>query len=112
MLAGVGIALVTTLIARREQYHQSVLVEHVSSLSRRYETVVHALQQAYLGYSGSAADALHQAQAQVYAMVQRQAALLSFNDSFWVMAAILAAMVPLVLLMRKPPPSAAVPSGH
>ena len=45
-------------------------------------------------------------------MVQRQAALLSFNDSFWVMAAILAAMVPLVLLMRKPPPSAAVPSGH
>ena len=108
----VGIALVTTLIARREQYHQSVLVEHVSSLSRRYETVVHALQQAYLGYSGSAVDALHQAQAQVYAMVQRQAALLSFNDSFWVMAAILAAMVPLVLLMRKPPPSAAVPSGH
>jgi DHA2 family multidrug resistance protein len=108
----VGIALVTTLIARREQYHQSVLVEHVSSLSRRYETVVHALQQAYLRHSGSAVDALHQAQAQVYVMVQRQAALLSFNDSFWVMAAILAAMVPLVLLMRKPAPGAAVPSGH
>jgi DHA2 family multidrug resistance protein len=108
----VGISLATTLIARREQYHQSVLVEHVTPLDRQYNAVVHGLQQAYLAYSGSAVDALHQAQAQVYAMVQRQAALLSFNDCFWVMAVILALMVPLVLLMRKPPPGAAPALGH
>jgi MFS transporter, DHA2 family, multidrug resistance protein len=108
----VGISLATTLIARREQYHQSVLVEHVTPLDRQYNAVVHGLQQAYLAYSGSAVDALHQAQAQVYAMVQRQAALLSFNDCFWVMAVILALMVPLVLLMRKPPPGATPALGH
>jgi hypothetical protein len=59
----------TTLIARREQYHQSVLVEHTTSLTSQYNAAVHALQQAYLAYSGSAADALHQAQAQIYEMV-------------------------------------------
>ena len=108
----VGISLATTLIARREQYHQSVLVEHATSLRSQYNTVVHALQQTYLGYSGSVVDALHRAQAQIYAMVQQQAALLSFNDCFWLMALILAAMVPLVLLMRKPPPGAAPTLGH
>jgi DHA2 family multidrug resistance protein len=108
----VGISLATTLIARREQYHQSVLVEHVTSLSSRYDTVVHALQQAYFAYSGSVVDALHRAQAQVYAMVQHQAALLSFNDCFWVLAVILAAMAPLALLMHKPPPGAAPALGH
>jgi DHA2 family multidrug resistance protein len=107
-----GIALATTLIARREQYHQSVLVEHVTSLGGQYDTVVHRLQQAYLAYSASAFDALHRAEAQIYKMVQQQAAVLSFNDCFWVMAVILAAMVPLVLLMRKPPPGAAGRSAH
>ena len=108
----VGISLATTLIARREQYHQSVLVEHTTSLSSQYNAAVHALQQAYLAYSGSAVDALHQAQAQIYAMVQRQAAFLSFNDAFWVMAIILVAMIPLAFLMCKPPPGAVPLQAH
>jgi hypothetical protein len=37
---------------------------------------------------------------------------LSFNDAFWVMAIVLAAMVPLVLLMRKPPPGAVPAPMH
>ena len=107
-----GISLATTLIARREQYHQSVLVEHTTSLSSQFNAAVHALQRAYLAYSGSAVDALHQAQAQIYAMVQRQAAFLSFNDAFWVMAIILVAMIPLTFLMRKPPPGAVPLQAH
>jgi MFS transporter, DHA2 family, multidrug resistance protein len=107
-----GISAVTTLIARREQYHQNVLVAHATPLSTPYEAAIGTLQQAYLGYTASAVDALRQAEAQVYATVQQQAALLSFNDCFWAMAVILAAMVPVVLLMRKPSPGAAPPPGH
>jgi DHA2 family multidrug resistance protein len=110
--SSVGISLVTTLIARREQYHQNVLVEHVTPFSRQYHGLIQQLQQAYLAQTASAADALRQAQAQVYTMVQREAALLSFNDSFWAMAVLLVAMVPLVFLLRKPQPGAAQPQGH
>ena len=107
-----GIAIVTTLLARRQQYHQNVLVEHVTPYSSQYDTTIQALQQAYRRPSASAADALQQAQAQLYAMVQKQAAMLSYIDSFWALAVILVAMVPLVFLLRKPPPGAAQPQGH
>jgi MFS transporter, DHA2 family, multidrug resistance protein len=98
----VGIALMTTFLARREQYHQNMLVEHVTPYSTQTSRMLQHLQQVYLGAHASAADALHQAQAQVYAMVQTQAAVLSYIDAFWVMGALLLAMTPLVLLLRKP----------
>jgi MFS transporter, DHA2 family, multidrug resistance protein len=97
-----GVSLITTLIARRQQFHQNMLVGDVTPFRNSYGAIVERLQQAYLGRAASAADALHQAQAQVYAMVQKEAALLSFNDGFRAMAVILAALVPLVLLLRRP----------
>ncbi len=107
--SSVGISVVTTLIARREQYHQSVLVEHVTPFSWQYRAAVDALQQTYLASSAAAADALRLAQAQIYATVQREAALLSFNDSFWVLAVLLLSMAPLAFLLRKAPRRAAPP---
>ena len=44
--------------------------------------------------------------------LEQQAALLSFNDCFWVMAMILVAMVPLALLLRKPPAGTLAPQAH
>jgi MFS transporter, DHA2 family, multidrug resistance protein len=108
----VGVSLVTTLIARREQFHQNMLVGDVTPFRNSSAAIIERLQQAYLGRAASAADALHQAQAQVYAMVQKEAALLSFNDGFWMLAVILASLVPLVLLLRRPPRGAALRQGH
>jgi MFS transporter, DHA2 family, multidrug resistance protein len=99
----VGISVVTTLLARREQFHQNRLVGDISPFRNSYETFIGHLQHAYLAGSGSAADALREAQAQIYQMLQKQADLLSYNDAFWMLAVILAAMLPLVLLMRRPP---------
>jgi len=44
--------------------------------------------------------------------VQKQAAMLSYIDAFWVMGVIFIALVPLVLVMKKPQPSAAAPPAH
>jgi MFS transporter, DHA2 family, multidrug resistance protein len=108
----VGIALMTTFIARREQYHQNMLVEHVTPYSAQTSQMLQRLQQVYLGAHASAADALHQAQAQLYAMVQTQAAVLSYIDAFWVMGVVLLAMLPLLLLLRKPARGSARPAAH
>ncbi len=110
--SSVGISFATTLVARREQYHQSVLIEHVSPYSSSYQATIQALQQSYLARSASAADALHQAQANLYALVQQQAATLSYIDSFWLFGVIFLALVPLVFLMRTPERGAGPAGGH
>ncbi|HUH85190.1 MAG TPA: DHA2 family efflux MFS transporter permease subunit [Stellaceae bacterium] len=107
-----GIALVTTLLQRRQQYHQSVLIEHVTPWSSNYDVTIQTLQQAYSGANASAADALQQAQGMLYATVQKQAMLLSFIDCFWVLALLFAALIPLVFLMRRPRPGAPPPPAH
>jgi MFS transporter, DHA2 family, multidrug resistance protein len=108
----VGIALMTTFLARREQYHQNMLVEHVTPYSAQTNQMLQRVQQAYHGAHAGAADTLHQAQAQIYAMVQTQAAVLSYIDAFWVMGAVLLAIMPLVLLLRAPPRGGARPTAH
>jgi DHA2 family multidrug resistance protein len=108
-----GIAIATTLLARRQQYHQSVLIEHVTPYSSQYDQTIQSMQQAFASSTGSAVDALQNAQALLYATVQKQAAMLSYIDSFWVMAMIFLFLLPLVFLMKRPQPGAgAAPPAH
>ena len=108
----VGIAVLDTYIARREQANQVTLIRHVTPYSWQTRQALQQLQQVYTAGHGSAVGALHQAQAELYAIVQQQAAVLSYIDSFWLVGAVLLAMVPLVLLLRKPAPGAAAPPVH
>jgi DHA2 family multidrug resistance protein len=107
-----GISLATTLLARRQQYHQSVLIEHVGPYSSQYHDTIQQMQQAFLAQSSSAVDALHRAQALLYATVQKQAALLSYIDTFWILAVGFMALVPLIFLLRKPKPGTDAPPAH
>jgi MFS transporter, DHA2 family, multidrug resistance protein len=108
----VGISFATTLIARRQQYHQNMLIEHVTPYSSTYQSTIQNLQQIYGAGSSSTVDALHHAQAQLYAMVQQQTTTLSYIDSFWVFGVIFLALVPLVFLMRKPGTGTAPRGAH
>jgi MFS transporter, DHA2 family, multidrug resistance protein len=108
----VGIAVLTTYIARREQANQVTLVRHVTPYSAATGQMLQRLQQAFNAAHANAADALHHAQAALYAIVQQQAAVLSYIDAFWLVGAILLAMIPLVLLLRKPPRGASRPPAH
>jgi hypothetical protein len=40
----------------------------------------------------------------MWGMVQRQAAILSYNDTFFFMALMFVAMIPFLFLLRKPKP--------
>ncbi len=108
----VGISILDTYIARREQANQLTLIRHVTPYSFQTSQVLQQLQQAFIAAHGSAVGALHQAQAELYAMVQQQAAVLSYLDAFWLVGAALVAMVPLVLLLRKPASGAGAPPAH
>ena len=105
----VGIAILSTYIARRQQANQVTLIRHVTPYSFQTNQMLKQLQQAFVAAHGSAGGALRQAQAELYAIVQQQAAVLSYLDAFWLVGAVLVAMIPLVLLLRKPVPAAAPP---
>jgi DHA2 family multidrug resistance protein len=105
-----GIALATTLLARRQQYHQNMLIEHVTPWSNAYDATIAAMRSVFAAAGANAADATQQAQAFVYQMVQRQATMLSFIDTFWLLAVLFAALMPFVLLMRRPRGGAAPPA--
>jgi DHA2 family multidrug resistance protein len=101
----IGIALVTTLIARRSQFHQSRLVEHVvpsGDLNGRLAAIAQHLQQLGVG----AVDSTKMAYGQIYREVIRQAQTLAYIDVLVVLAIFAAIMVPAVLLTRRAKPGA------
>lgn len=97
-----GISLVTTILDRRAQFHQSRLVERATALNPDFNRAV-----------DSAARALHSAPAanSPYALVmhnlQTQAQNLAYIDCFWLLGITFAALVPLVFVMRKTQPGRA-----
>jgi DHA2 family multidrug resistance protein len=95
-----GISVVTTILARRQQYHQSVLVEHVSPLNHAYNTTLDAIQHSLTAHAASAAQALGLAHARLGMMVAKQALALSFIDVFWFMGVAFLAATPLIFLLR------------
>src|SRR3984957_412998 len=80
----VGTSAVTTLIARRSQYHQSVLAEYTASGRFHSSVTVLAIRLTRSGLSAHAAQ--QQALGRLYALVQSQAAVLSYIDVYWLLA--------------------------
>jgi len=80
----VGTSAVTTLIARRSQYHQSVLAEYTAS--GRFHVAIEALAVRLMHAGLSMHTAQQQAVARLYAFVQAQAAVLSYVDVYWLLS--------------------------
>jgi len=96
-----GIALSTTLIARRQQFHQYRLVENLSPLNSSYQSALEGAKQMFMSRGADAFHATAQAQQLIYGMVQRQAMLLSFLEDFRFLALTFLAVIPLMFLMKK-----------
>jgi DHA2 family multidrug resistance protein len=97
----VGIAFVTTSLARRTQYHQSVLVAHVNPLTQRYRQTLDSLSQYFATRGFTVPDAGLHAKAQLARIVHDQAAFLGFLDCFWLLGCACAIGAPLVFFTRK-----------
>jgi DHA2 family multidrug resistance protein len=107
----VGTSAVTTLIARRSQYHQSVLAEYTASGRFHSSITVLAIRLTRSGLSAHAAQ--QQALGRLYAMVQAQAAVLSYIDVYWLLATGSVIMfVASFLLKRNEPGKSAKVSVH
>ena len=105
--ASVGIATVTAMLQWRSQSHQSHLMEHVNSMNPAYINMTKGTAATLVSHGSTAARAASQAQGMVYAMVQKQAAMMAFLDNFKLLGIVFFAVIPILLLMKKPK----VPAG-
>ena len=107
----IGIAIVTTLVARRSQQHQATLAAHTDPWNKAFTSQVAAIARALEHGGISAADATQRAYATVYGRLIREAQTLAYLDVLLVFSVFTALMVPLVFLIQRPKPGAA-PAGH
>ncbi len=108
----VGISMLTTFLARQSQIHQTNLVAHATSANPQMQAMLNG-SAANMAHAGSGPTlAMQQAYAQLMGVIQQQAALLSYVNAFWVVALIVACLIPLPFFLKKPKPGAEVMSAH
>jgi MFS transporter, DHA2 family, multidrug resistance protein len=100
--ASMGISAVEALQFRRMQAHINVLGEHVKAGSQATQHTIAGIQHGLMARGMDPVMASRQAYGAVWGMVQRQAAMLSYNDTFRFLGGMFLIMVPLLFLMKKP----------
>jgi DHA2 family multidrug resistance protein len=104
-----GISLVQTFLAQRQQFHQARLVEKLNPLNPAYDAGLQQIGQTLTGQGVAPADASHAALGALYAQVGKQAGVLSYIDVFWALAIFIGCMAPLVFFLKPPKAGASKP---
>jgi DHA2 family multidrug resistance protein len=108
-----GVAFATTMFVRRAQVHQSHLSEHLTGFDRTFSIAVEGAKGLLLqrGVPGAAAEPM--ALQRIYGEAIRQSTAMGFNDAFYVLSVLMAFILPLVLLLRRPAhQQGPAPPGH
>jgi len=71
-------------------------------LSAAYHNMLNGMQLKLVSAGSTIAHAGSQAQAMVYGTIQRQAVMLAFLDDFKMLGIVFFAVIPFLLLMRRP----------
>ncbi len=95
-----GVAVVTTLLARRAQFHQFRLVDHLTPFDINLQSNLSQVSQT-LQERGYAASSDQGALSLIYDKLLREASVLSFNDAFYFLFVIMALMLAFLLLMKR-----------
>ena len=106
-----GVAFSTTVLSQRSQWHQNMLVDRLTPFDKPFHMAVDKM----LALTGGDPSSFHDrtvALAGVYRETLRHAAMMAFNDTFWLFAWFTAALVPLTFVMRGPKKSHGVVMGH
>jgi DHA2 family multidrug resistance protein len=108
----VGIAVTGTLLARHSQATTSTLGTHVTMYDQASQSMFTQLRAGFIAGGADAVTATNRAYAALFGMVQRQAAMVSFVGLFQLLGVMFLALLPLVLIMRKPKGGGHVGGAH
>ena len=93
----VGVSFVTTMLARRAQFHQFRLVEHLTPFDSAFAIAKEKLS-GFLAFRG-----VHTIDPGllIYGELRRQSGMLAFNDAFFMLFVLMMSILPLVFLMKR-----------
>ncbi len=103
----IGISFSSTLLTRREQFHQSRLVEQLQSMNPAYPDYASQVGSATGGNAGSALTL-----ANIYQGAGQQASLMAYLDDFKMLGLIFLGMLPFLLLVRPGKGGGGGAAGH
>jgi DHA2 family multidrug resistance protein len=94
-----GIAAVTTMLARGAQIHQAAMVSHLTPYDPAFQQRVNAVTGAVS--SQAASPPSQQAYGAIYGSLVRQASLMAYIDNFRLLAFLCVICIPLVFLFKR-----------
>jgi MFS transporter, DHA2 family, multidrug resistance protein len=99
----IGIAAFETLLTKREQYHSNVLIPSVSLFEPATRTRIDQLTEYFVNHGViDHVDAVHRAYVAIGKIVQKQAFILAFSDTFYVLGGALIVALLAGLALKKP----------
>ena len=98
----IGIAAVTTIVARQTQANINVLSKHTNPYDPAAQMVFQGARSMFMSKGADYATATKQAYGAMFGMVQQQASILAFLHSFRLLGLMFVAVLPLILLMKPP----------
>ena len=99
----IGIAVLQTFLSKREQYHSNVLMQSVSLFEQATRARIEVLTRYFITHGVlDPADASHRALVAIGQTVQKQAFILAFSDTFYLLGVALIVALVATLLLRKP----------
>ena len=108
----IGVALLTLLLTQRQAFHRAVLVEKMPISDPALLERVHGLTAAFSAKGAVLSDAQNQAFIALNGIVNREALVMSFNDTFFATGILILTFLPLVFLLGKPDQGVTGDAGH
>jgi DHA2 family multidrug resistance protein len=96
----IGIAFVTTMIARGAQTHQALMVGHLTPADQAFRQQL-AAAKSQLSHHADPVTATHQAYAAVYSLLGQQAHLWAYVDNFFLFGMAALCSMPLIFLFKR-----------
>ena len=98
----VGVSFLVSYLSRHRQISRVALASHLHQGNVFFDRYVSALQQSAINVGSSVAEASHHSLAQLQQIVDAQANVLAYISAFFVLGIIVALLVPLPFLMKRP----------
>jgi DHA2 family multidrug resistance protein len=99
----IGIALLSTTLTRVSQQNQSMLASHAYPGNPAFDSLFGGIMQTLRLAGVDSVTATAQAYARVMGLVQQQSAALAYVEVVTFMAALVACLIPLPMIMKRPP---------